>query len=720
MLYQPKMMELLVENARDFALVMLDTQGHIVSWNTGAENVLGWNEAEIVGQPAAMFFTPEDQAAGVPGQELRAAREQGRAEDERWYVRKDDSRFWGSGLVQPVYEDGTLQGYIQLLHDLTAHSQANIAVRRSEARFRAVQDASVDGFMTLEAVRSDTGDIVDFRWIYVNEAAARIVGHPRDWFLGRLLLEVMPGNREEGLFDAYARVVETGEPYIRELQYDHEGVHVYIRLVAVKALDGFGVTFADLTERQQAQDALRRSEAHFRALSDAAPSFVWRTGPTGEAEYVNRRYEEFVGLRLDQIKAGRWHPLLHPDDQPEYVRAFTQAVRDQARFAARTRIQRHDGVWCWIESTAAPLFDAAGGFLGHVGISLDVHDRIEAEGALRDSETHFRALADNIAQLAWMADGTGYIFWYNRRWHDYTGTTREEMQGWGWSSVHHPDYIAPVTQRWSEHLSAGQQWEDTFPLRSKDGEWRWFLSRAFPIRDEAGNVALWFGTNTDVSEQRGIEEDLRHHQAEIEALNVRLARAMRETHHRVKNNLQVIAALVELQSDDLGGGSAVQRLKQHVRALATIHDMLTQQAKADTDTSVVSARDVLLRLIPVLQETSGERRIQADIAEARLSVQKATSLALLVSECVGNAIKHATGEVEITLEVADGTARLEVCDDGPGFPPDFDPRRAANTGLELIESTARWDLRGELVYENREQGGGRVVVTFPLDAPSEA
>ena len=123
--YQAKTLQLLIENARDYAIVMMDTEGRIVLWNTGAENVLGWQEAEIVGQPAAVFFTPEDRAAGAPEQEFRTAREQGRAEDERWHIRKDGSRFWGSGLVQPIPAMmGTLQGYTKIFRDLTEQRRA--------------------------------------------------------------------------------------------------------------------------------------------------------------------------------------------------------------------------------------------------------------------------------------------------------------------------------------------------------------------------------------------------------------------------------------------------------------------------------------------------------------------------------------------------------------------------------------------------------------------
>ena len=131
---------------------------------------------------------------------------------------------------------------------------------------------------------------------------------------------------------------------------------------------------------------------------------------------------------------------------------------------------------------AAPLFDEHGTPRGCVGAFVDITERRRVEAALRSSEERFRALADNIAQLAWMADSEGSIFWYNQRWFDYTGTTFDEMQGWGWQKVHHPEHITRVTNKWSIHLREGGAWEDTFPLRSKEGTFRWFLSRAIPIR----------------------------------------------------------------------------------------------------------------------------------------------------------------------------------------------------------------------------------------------
>jgi PAS domain S-box-containing protein len=131
-------------------------------------------------------------------------------------------------------------------------------------------------------------------------------------------------------------------------------------------------------------------------------------------------------------------------------------------------------------------------------------------------ERQFQTLANSISQLAWMADHEGYIFWYNDRWYDYTGTTLEEMKGWGWQKVHHPDELARVVERIKVAFTTGQPWEDTFPLRSKAGEYRWFLSRALPIFDSGGKVVRWFGTNTDVTEQRELERALRESRDQLE------------------------------------------------------------------------------------------------------------------------------------------------------------------------------------------------------------
>lgn len=144
----------------------------------------------------------------------------------------------------------------------------------------------------------------------------------------------------------------------------------------------------------------------------------------------------------------------------------------------------------------------------------------EARETIFNSEAQFRTMANSIPQLAWMADETGYIFWYNDRWYEYTGSTHEEMKGWGWQKVHRRELVEGIKEKYRNHIEAGREWEDTFPLKSASGEFRWFLSRAKPIRDKKGNIIRWFGTNTDVTERLEQEQALRDSE---EKLHIALA-----------------------------------------------------------------------------------------------------------------------------------------------------------------------------------------------------
>ncbi|HXH99408.1 MAG TPA: PAS domain-containing protein [Sphingobacteriaceae bacterium] len=145
----------------------------------------------------------------------------------------------------------------------------------------------------------------------------------------------------------------------------------------------------------------------------------------------------------------------------------------------------------------------------HEEAHQEIAERKKVEAALRESEEQFRSLSNAIPQLAWMTDKDGWIFWYNERWFEYTGTTLEEMQGWGWEKVHHPDHKQRVVDFAQVAWKKGEPYENTFPLRRHDGVWRWFLTRAVPIFDSEGQLWRWFGTNTDITEQK---EALEQHQ----------------------------------------------------------------------------------------------------------------------------------------------------------------------------------------------------------------
>jgi PAS domain S-box-containing protein len=163
------------------------------------------------------------------------------------------------------------------------------------------------------------------------------------------------------------------------------------------------------------------------------------------------------------------------------------------------------------------------------------------DSALQESEQQFRSLADSIPQLAWMAEATGDLFWYNHRWYEFTGTTPEQMAGWGWQAVHDPITLPEVLIKWRASLATGEPFEMIFPLRGANGEFRDFLTLAMPVRDAQGQVVRWFGTNTDITEQRRSAEALR--QTEKLAATGRLAASIA---HEINNPLEAVINLVYL------------------------------------------------------------------------------------------------------------------------------------------------------------------------------
>jgi two-component sensor histidine kinase len=241
------------------------------------------------------------------------------------------------------------------------------------------------------------------------------------------------------------------------------------------------------------------------------------------------------------------------------------------------------------------------------------------------------------------------------------------------------------------------------------------------------NGRLFEEAQDEILTRKAAEEALERKQEEVEALNTRLKRAMIETNHRVKNNLQIITAMVDMRlmdGDESIPAEEIARLSSYIKTLAAVHDILTLEAKEFGELQEVSAKSILEKLLPLMQQTAGDRPIRFELEEARLPAKQGTSLALIVNELVSNGLKYGRGAIDVKLQVSAPIAgsgvgessvlSLIVSDDGPGFPPEFDPASAANTGLELIDNLSRWDLAGRACYTNRPEGGAQVIVYVPL------
>jgi PAS domain S-box-containing protein len=370
--------------------------------------------------------------------------------------------------------------------------------------------------------------------------------------------------------------------------------------------------------------------------------------------------------------------------------------------------------------------------------------------ALRQSEERFRMLADNMSQLAWTCDTLGNVTWYNRRWLDYTGLAFEDMKGWDWRKVQHPDHVDRVVARVQRSAETGEPWEDTFPLLGKDGRYRWFLSRAVPIRDREGRLVQWFGTNTDVTERKAAEEQIARQAGELRALNERLQeldRLKSEFFSNVSHEFRTPLTLVLAPVQDLLGKSQdavltenraqLMMVQRNGRRLLKLVNTLLDFARIEAGHAHAS------------YESTDISALTADLASNFRSACEHAGLALnvdcpplaepalvdrdmwekVVLNLVSNAFKFTfSGEIAVRVRAAGGGFELSVRDTGVGIPSEELPRmferfhrvegargrshEGSGIGLALVQELVK--LQGGSIAVDSVQGKG---TTFTVTIP---
>lgn len=248
--------------------------------------------------------------------------------------------------------------------------------------------------------------------------------------------------------------------------------------------------------------------------------------------------------------------------------------------------------------------------------------------------------------------------------------------------------------------------------RDREGNIRYFANTLSGVVENGHIVRAW-GTQRDITHLKAV-------QAEVEHLNERLHRAVYESSHRIKNQLQTLRATVDIQlmnaTEDRVPVESLRRLATHIETLATVHDLLTIETRSNATASVISLKVLLERMLTSLQSSARGEGIRFSVSDAAVPIRIGTSLVMILNEAISNALKHGGGSVEVRFRVENETAILEVLDNGAGFPAEFDSLTAANTGLDLIDNLTRMDLRGTAQYTTRPGGGGQVVIRFPVES----
>jgi PAS domain S-box-containing protein len=250
----------------------------------------------------------------------------------------------------------------------------------------------------------------------------------------------------------------------------------------------------------------RRLKEQFKLVVDNIPAVVWSKQQDGSADFLNQYFQDYTGISMREGRGWGWMNAFHPDDRvTDEWRAVLAAGEP---FEKEARLRRADGQYRWFALRAVPLRDERGNVVKWYGTTTEIEDRKQAEARVRQAERELRLAIDTIPALVWTTLPDGTLDFINQRWAEI-GLSLRDLQGSEWTAVIHPAEIAGVMDKWNAAVASGQPYENVERVRRADGEYRWFLSRAAPLRDEAGNIIKWYGTDTDIEDRKRAEAALR-------------------------------------------------------------------------------------------------------------------------------------------------------------------------------------------------------------------
>ncbi len=588
-----------------------------------------------------------------------------------------------------------------------AQRETQRAEEALEASYRQLEDFK----KALDA--SDIVAITDTHGVitYVNDAFCRISGYTRDELIGQTHRLINSGYHPKSFFKSMWSAIGHGHVWHAEIKNKaKDGSYYWVDTTIVPFLRDDGRPYQyiavrhDITERKRVEEQLRmafddvkESEARFRTIADESPMFIVMVDLAMRTTFLNKTWIDFTGQSFRESPVRPFlAEVLHPDDVDRTVDMYQQAALSPHTFSLENRLRSREGEYFWVLWHGTPRFLPNGEFLGFMSSGVDITVRKHMEEALRNSESQWRTLANSIPQLAWMADQTGWIFWYNQRWYEYTGLPIESVEGWGWQQAHHPDHVDRVTESIQYAFIHGTPWEDTFPLRSKEGQWRWFLSRALPIRNDAGEVIRWFGSNTDITDElttkaaleqltRELEHRVAERTAALEESNKELESFSYSISHDLRAPLRSIDGFSRLvlaeQADKLDdeGRRYLRFIRENTQRMGELIDDLLQLSRvgrAEVKQEPVDLSQLATQVLEELQLQEPHRHLMIHVQDGCLATGDRILLRTVLQNLLANAWKFTSKTEQARIDFGcdqDDTGKpvYYVKDNGAGFDPAY-------------------------------------------------
>ena len=743
-------------------VVVLDAQGRVVELNRAGEELTGYSSEEIRGRKLwETGLVPEDQQPGTREvfSRLRAGDFPNRYEnhwitkDRRWRLLS-----WGNSAV--LDEDGEISRVIATAVDVTDERRALDALQESAERFRATLHALIDPLVLLTAARDADGTVVDFVCAFANDAACAVSGVTREELIGRRLLEFLPESRTSGLFDAFVRVIETGEPFIEDdlvfaVRVDGEQTERHLDIRVTRVGDQVAITWIDATERRSIEAQLRVSEERFRAAAESMLDALFVVSPVrgdrGEIvdfryEYVNDAYCALLGFDREQLlghRLGELFPQYPGSDRFEVYRRV--AVTGEP---CRTDDVHHEEGWAGTP-LATRVLDT---MIVSAGENLVVSARDVTERRRNEEELQLRAeLLDQAHDAVIVREpAESRVTFWNREAQAIYGYSRAERVG----QITH-ELLATVfpesRQAVDDALKRDGRWFGELRHTRKDGGVIVVSSRQALQRADDGQPIAIIELNSDITERKlaeaevlrvnaELEQRVLRRTAELKAANQELEGFAYSLAHDLRAPIRAIngfgAALSQNHGDELGdeGRETLNRIRRASAKMGEEIDamlLLLELTRRELSITRVDLSAVAREISEELRALDPARRVEFMIGDGLETVGDRRLVRVLMRNLLENAWKFTGPREHARIEVKRAGARVfAVRDNGVGFNMDFaellfepfarlhreDEFPGLGVGLTTVERIVR--RHGGAVWGEGRLGEGATFY-FTLEPPAE-
>ncbi|MGB8169625.1 MAG: PAS domain S-box protein [Chthoniobacteraceae bacterium] len=501
----------IVESSDD-AIIGTDLQSIVTSWNKGAEQIFGYSAAEMIGSSITRLIAPEleSEEEFILG-EIQRGESLEHFETQR--LTKDGRVIVVSITASPIRDSaGKIIGASKIARDVTERKRAREVIHGTTALLRAVADGTPDAVF----VKDREG-----RYLLFNKGAAQLVGRSVEDVLGRDDMQLFAPEEARELMESDRRVMESGEARMaEEVLTAGDVTRTYLATKAPyrdskgNVIGLIGIS-RDITPRKEIEAALALSEERLRLAADAGNVGTWDWDVVTNKIHWSARVWESFGLEPGSVAVNfdLFQSALHPDDRAQVTAKIEAALRGDGHYSTEFRVRQPSGRLVWIAGAALVYRDAQGKPLRVVGTHQDFTERKAAEVALQESEERLRQVLDATLDGVWDWDIPGQRVYFSPQWCRLLGYAPEEVSNdvAFFYSVLHPSDVATVTAALGEHF-AGRATikEGEVRLRTKSGEYRWFLDRGKLVaRNEQGEPSRMVGTITDITARKVAEEAMR-------------------------------------------------------------------------------------------------------------------------------------------------------------------------------------------------------------------